>query len=1265
MGKYPDRARIVIDLQAAQTEGSRHRGVGRYSLAFAQALARARGKHDIRIVANEAYGDSISTIDVAMEGLLPTKTHISHYTYPPVNKRLWTPGDLERTVGSHLINHRYARLQPDVLHLSHVFEGYSGNAVVPAQLPQIPGVITSATLYDLIPLRFRGIYLADPEVERWYQEKLDLLKQCDLLLAISESTRQDAIELLGIAPEKIVAIFGACEDYFKKIDYLADTRAQFLTRYGIRERYVLYTGGDDHRKNLIGALAGYASLPSEVRRKCQFVIVCALLPERKNFYMQQARHLGLTDDEVVFTGFVPDTDLVAFYNSCSVFVFPSLYEGFGLPVLEAMACGAPVIAADNSSIREITQMPDALFDASDPQSIARLLSKVLVNDAFAVTLRDWGVVRARDFTWAKTAALALRAFEQAFDKAKGFDAIAVASRLPRKRLAYFSPLPPCRSGIADYNAMFLPFLSKHFRIDLFVDDYEVSDPWLRANFRIFSHRDYPRLSDGYASAIYEFGNSEFHVHMLDLLSQYPGIVGLHDAYLSGLIGYVDFNCGRSGYFNNEMLYSHGARAQRLLAPASRNSDPVGEAVRQLPCTRRVLDQAIGIIAHSRFNLDVSNEFYPEGWRAPFRIIKQLVKLPALAPVEERSAIRQSLGFQEGDFLIATFGHIAWTKAGDLLLDAFENFLSPKHANAMLIFVGELAKDQFGESLKARVERDVSMKVRITGYLEENEYNRYLRAADVGVQLRKFSRGGTPKGVLDCLSYGVPLIINDYASYSDYPKDIAIKLPAEPSAQELADALSLCLRDGELRAQLASAGREYVTREHNPEQIAAQYACTIQEYIDRNNALSRSKLIQQIADELRGTDSARDEQYLREVANSIARPDASFGARRILIDVSHICHFDHQAGIQRVVRNIVKGLYRTERSKIAPIAVKVHNDSLVEPKAWIESLGLLASEKAFWASSARIQPVPGDIFLLLDYAFATIDDLRAWIDKFRRSRGNVYAVIYDILPIQFPQLVIPGAADWFRNRFEQLAQLCDGLVCISKTTAHDVADYLGNSGCQRVCSVKIGWFHLGADSDLVSLVSNSDSRIKAAISTHPFLMVGTIEPRKGHAFALDAFELLWAEGNDAPLCIMGKPGWMHEDILRRISNHPQRGRLLHYIEHPTDGELAHAYRNSRALLFPSIAEGFGLPIIEAGRNGLPVIASDIAVFREIGGDSISYFDRTTPAKLAEVIKAWMMKRPSDLPDISKMKILSWEESAGRLLSVILDDNWNTILSPSDQ
>ena len=1244
--------RLLIDMQTCQTAGSGLRGVGRYSRAFFSSLLSEGRQYDF-------FAHVASHLPVPLHLHRISESRILRSSIPPAwgTDRDFRGGERD-ALDALALSAFIAPTKADIVHVSHVFEGFSDRVALPSFEQRSAGQVVSATLYDLIPLIFRDHYFQNDDFRKWYMARLAWLRQADLLLAISESSRQDAINLLGIEPWRIATIYGGISPHFAPLQNHQASKVDLTKRYNLRKRFVLYTGGDDHRKNISGAIRGYAAVPSRVRADCQFVIVCDIGGERKQMYLNEARSAGLAPTDVVLTGFVPENDLVAFYSACDLFVFPSLYEGLGLPVLEAMACGAPVIGSNNSSIKELIVREDALFDAGSSKSVAALIAKALIEKEFTAALREYGLTRSKDFTWHRTASLALDAFDEAVKRSResGIQC-AVQGWLPRKRLAIFTPLPPCRSGIADYNAKFLPYLGRYFNIDLYVENYKVADEVLTSSFRIFGASDFESVASQYDAILYEFGNSEFHAHMLPLLERHPGIVGLHDAYLSGLFGYLDFNLGMRGSYVEEMVAAHGAAARQYFAPVQQHPNAIGEAMVNLPCTKRVIDQAIGIISHSPFNLEVARSFYPQGWQAPYRIIPQMVQVPSILTERERIRIREKLGFLSDDLIVATFGHIAWTKWGDRLLAAFLASGLRKNKRVHLVYAGDLAKDDFGLQLQADIEMSgLGKRIRVTGFLSEQDFESYLCIADVAVQLRTKSRGGTPKGVLDCLGHRVPIIVNNDASYTDYPDDAVIKLSAAPSTDEIARALESICADANLRKSFAESGVLYARLHHDPANCAAAYAAAIGEFSDRHKKAQIEASIHALAPHLAGCGQP-DEAI--ELATDWLRavPSVEFLRRRLIIDVSHIAQSDHQTGIPRVVKEIVRAIYCSDYSGIEPVAVELVGESLHVAYAWLKSQGLLCSgEPERLANRSGIEFRSGDLFLMLDSSWARYQEFFPVFEKARLSHVPIYTAVYDLLPITLPEgNIVPGGREWFEGWFRDAIAASDGLVCISRSVAEAVNSYI-ESHKELTNRPKVGYWHLGANFGNVGGAVNPSPSIQE-ISAHPYLlMVGTIEPRKSHALALSAMEKLWDDNHDLRLCIVGKEGWMVEELMQRLRHHSRLGEKLFLIERASDDDIDYLYAKAAGLLFLSKGEGFGLPLVEAAHHGIPIICSDIQVFREIAGDFGTYVSWDVNLMATELHKWWQDKQSGLLPNTRQMPRLSWKESGAMLMDVVINENW---------
>ena len=559
--------RIVLDLQGAQSDTSRSRGIGRYSLALTEAIARQAGEHEVWLVLNGRIPDSLEPLRAEFAHLIPPE-RIRIFDLPgPVAEE--DSANSWRRQAAELLREKFlADLCPDVVHVSTLFEGH-GNEVVTSVGRLDPTLPTAFTLYDLIPLLRPDTYLRDPGFKRLYMRRVQSLKRADLLLAISESSRREAIEALEISPDRIITIGAGLPLSFQEDEASQNSIEALTARYRLRLPFVLYTGGDDTRKNLDGMMEAFALLPGEMRATYQLAIVCQLSEGTRLRLTELAGKLALDPKSLVFPGYVPDADLRLLYAKCSLFVFPSLHEGFGLPVLEAMACGAPVIGSNCTSIPEIIDRQDALFDPEQPQSIAERMSEVLSTTALRENLKVWGRERARAFTWEACAGKALQAFEALHSKWKTAPAATHRPRRYRPLLALVTPLPPERTGIAGYSAKLLQYLSRHYEIVCIVDQ-ETTHLSLTEEFPVHGLQWLATNEGRVERILYQFGNSPAHRHMFGLLKRYPGVVVLHDFFLGDVLN----DMARSGYapdaFSEALYASHGLSA--LAKDRSRGRD---------------------------------------------------------------------------------------------------------------------------------------------------------------------------------------------------------------------------------------------------------------------------------------------------------------------------------------------------------------------------------------------------------------------------------------------------------------------------------------------------------------------------------------------------------------------------------------------------------------------------------------------------------------------------------------------------------------------
>ncbi len=400
--------RIVIDLQACQSLGSRVRGIGRYSASIAKAMIGRGTGHEFWIALNGALPESIEDIRADFDALLP-QDRIVVWDNPFPGSEYMAPEPWRIRMAEVLREDFLRTLRPDLVHVSSLFEGLHDPVVTSIGRSSGPVLPTAVTLYDLIPLAMESDYLQNPPTRKWYQRKLGSLRRADLLLAISQFSLSQAKSLLRLDDARLANISGAADPLFRVLPADSAREVALRARLGVWRSFVMYAGGFDSRKNVAGLIRAYASLPPSLRQSRQLVVVGEPLGTIRAELDAVARKHGLAADELRFVGFVNDADLVGLYNACELYVFPSRSEGFGLPALEAMACGAPVIAADTSSLPEVIGYPDAMFDATSDAAMAERIGQALSDPGYRARLIAHGKERVRLFSWEASADRALDA----------------------------------------------------------------------------------------------------------------------------------------------------------------------------------------------------------------------------------------------------------------------------------------------------------------------------------------------------------------------------------------------------------------------------------------------------------------------------------------------------------------------------------------------------------------------------------------------------------------------------------------------------------------------------------------------------------------------------------------------------------------------------------------------------------------------------------------------------------------------------------------
>lgn len=1238
--------RIVIDMQGLQGP-SRLRGIGRYTQALTKSIIQNDDKHEIILVLNGLFSETIESIRSDFDNLLPQENIRVWYAQGLVDS-LVADNNWRRQTAELIRESFLASLNPDIVLVTTLLDGLGSDVVTSVGTLSL-NIPTAVILYDLIPFIYCDLYMRNPDIEMWFERNLDHLRRSHKLLAISESSRQESIQYLGFSEENTVNISTASSDKFKPLNINIESEKELRIKYNLSRPFVMYTGGIDHRKNIEGLIRSYALLPESIRLQHQLVIVCEIDSDGIKQLETLAKEQGLEQNELAVTGYVSDEELVLLYNLCKLFVFPSWHEGFGLPVLEAMSCGCAVIGSNTSSIPEVIGRKDVLFDPHNDQSIADKLLHVLTDDIFREELEQYGLEQAKKFSWDRTAKKAIATLEQLHTEQQQKTTQITPTRRPK--LAYVSPLPPERSGISDYSAELLPELSRHYDIDVIIAQDSVTNPWVNANCHIRNVGWFRNHSHNYDRVLYQFGNGSCHQHMFSLLEEIPGTVVLHDFYLSGIIYQMDIYGGIDNFWIKELYQAYGYNVVQKgfqSIDTSTDLDPA-DMIWKYPCNLSVLKNARGVIVHSESSRSLAKQWYPDDELKDWDVIPHL-RSPAHK--SDRSKARVALGLNDTDFIVCSFGIIGRMKLNHRLLESWLNSNLINESHCKLIFVGGFQDELYEDELLELIGDNELKKIHITGWVDKETYNDYLVAADVGVQLRGLSRGETPGSVLDCMNYSLPTIVNGNGSLAELPNDAVLKLPDEFNNQQLINAIEKIWQNDSYRNELGERARKTIETHHVPRICAEQYFATIEN--SYNNAVTD---LHSLATELSRVEPIiNSPEMLKQLSKNIAlSTPPRLKTKQLFVDISELAQRDAKTGIQRVVRSILQELLINppEGIHVEPVYATIYEGYRYARSFTLDFLNCPPDT----LTDEPVEYHAGDVFLGLDLQGDVVFAQKDYYQKMRRHGVQVKFIVYDLLCILMPQHFVDGAKEGHQRWLEVVAE-SDGAICISKSVSDELDVWIKGYKPERIRPFDNSWFYLGADvdssapsQDLPVDASEVLDKLKKKTS---FLMVGTIESRKGYKQVLEAFEQLWNENIDINLVIVGKQGWLVDELVEKVRQHPELNKRLYWLEGISDEYLEKVYAISTCLIAASEGEGFGLPLIEAAQYKLPIIARDIPVFKEVAGQYAYYFNNDNNASvLVGAVKGWLgLYEKGKYPESDEMPYLMWKQSAKFLLKEIV-------------
>jgi glycosyltransferase involved in cell wall biosynthesis len=775
----PPAHRLVLDAQATQSVIHGDRGIARYVREQTRALLRLEAVEAILLNPN-----------------LPFPKHLDQGLATSPLLRWNTASELRRVAESADGPLAYYVMSP--------FEGAMGSLPAHALDAPLPVV---ATLYDLIPLLHADRYLADPKDERRYRTSLELLRGVDLVLSISEHSRRDAIDHLGLDPRRLVNISAGVSSFFTPTAAGDDPMALLAERLPeLRTPYVLTVSGGDARKNTEALLDAWARVPRAVRGDRQLVVACSVTDAVLAVWSAHARAAGLGPEDVVFTGWISDEILRALYRCAELFVFPPLYEGFGLPAAEAMACGCPVITSSTSSLPEVVDWEPATFDPADPTAIADAVTRGLVDDAFRAELLARGRARTPELTWDAVARRTVDAVADVVDRPRpgldGIDRVAPRTELP-VRIALVGPQPPSWSGIADYNARLLPTLAARAHVDVYTPDRR-PDAFADLDVGWFPPRALGWITSpwSYDAVVYTVGNSDDHHDLYQLAQEFPGILWMHDVRLPGL--YITFAQERVDEDRKrDWLLERLDRQYRRRLSVRPGDDIAGEFTEPyveagLGLSKELVDVARGVVVSSHvaerlLRLDQGPDAVPTPtWVVPL----------AAPPVHPEATPRA--GAPEA--VVVSLGGLNPIKGNEVLVRATPTLVQAV-PGARVVLAGVVNDTYRGHLEKLAADLGVAGHVELPGRIDAATYDALVATATCAVQLRTATNGESSAAVLDCLAAGLPVVTN-VAAATELPAGTVDLVPYDVDPHALGRHLAGLVTDDARLADLAGGGRRY-------------------------------------------------------------------------------------------------------------------------------------------------------------------------------------------------------------------------------------------------------------------------------------------------------------------------------------------------------------------------------------------------------------------------------------------------------------------------
>jgi glycosyltransferase involved in cell wall biosynthesis/SAM-dependent methyltransferase len=687
--------------------------------------------------------------------------------------------------------------------------------VVPQRIAACPYV---ATHYDLIPMVYPDEYFPgeqDRLGRQAYERALSFVSRADRLAAISRFVRDEAAVYLGFPGERIDVAYPFAEPIFAQVGE-AEAEAAITglrARLGLEGDFVVSVTHLHFSKNLGGLLRSFA----ELQRRGRFadvglVVVCGLEPGQGRYVRDLAWQHGVRD-HLYLTDLILDSELAALFNRCRAAVLVSRYEGFGLPALEALQCGAPVVAGSAASLPEIVGSAALLVDPASPDEVADALERVLCSESLREELGGRGLERSRSFDARRLADATLESYQRA----------AEPRQQRRRRISVWSPVPPQESGVADYTIDLVEWLEQHADVEVVIDQGVA--PALERPLRATTFRVATRDGASWSSpdrVVFQFGGSHFHLFQFAHLDVRPDVVVLHDLTWGRVRWFAAH--GDLAALEQEIAGVEGPRAASDFRRLVESTPPerLGEAAEEffLRCflLRPLVSTSSRQVVHFLGGAEALRDRYREAnaCYVPMGVADPL----AAVPFEQRShhTLPDAAGLEVG-----IFGIVDPVKRLERVADSVV-VLAGSGIDVQVSVVGPFVNNDYRDELaRYLAARGVADRFRFFGRVSGEHFRSRLLACDVVVNLRWPFRFQMSATLLQAVAAGKPVVVTDVPGWRMLPETFCRFLPpGEHEVADLAGELATLARDREELRRRGGAARSYFRERATLEVMGRSY-----------------------------------------------------------------------------------------------------------------------------------------------------------------------------------------------------------------------------------------------------------------------------------------------------------------------------------------------------------------------------------------------------------------------------------------------------------